>query len=335
MFPLKQEFIMRRFLFLLFLCTPLILLSFSGTTQAQPKYKFAFVTHGGPGNPFWNVVIKGMEDAGKRYNVDVQWLSNPTFSISDMPNFLNDALANQVNGIGITCPDPDAIRESIDRAHEMNIPIIVLNTADPNAGTQDALPVEFYIGASEYLGGQSNAKALLAEAKKRGVQIQRAVCPIQELGHSGLEARFAGFESILKPQGITVDGLSISNNIEQSAGLLKDYFLGHPQTNAIATLGPLPADAFYLFAEEEGKEPGDILHATHDTSPAIFSHIRSGHTVQAVDQQPYLQGYLTVAFLYLHNEFGLTLAQDILTGPFAINAQNVDRIVKLMKAGYR
>ncbi|MBT3605253.1 MAG: substrate-binding domain-containing protein [Candidatus Latescibacteria bacterium] len=326
---------MRKKISLLLFCIPILLFSISTPTNAQPKYKFAFVTHGGPGNPFWNVVIKGMEDAGKRYQVDVQWLSNPTFSISDMPNFLDDAIANQVNGIGITCPDPDAIRESIERAHELNIPIIVLNTADPDAGTTQALPTEFYIGASEYLGGQSNAKSLMAEAKKRGITIQRAVCPIQELGHSGLEARYAGFESILKPEGIPVDGLTISNNIEQSAGLLKDYFLGHPQTNAIATLGPLPADAFYLFVEEEGKTPGEILHATHDTSPAIFDHIRTGHTVQAVDQQPYLQGYLTVAFLYLHNEFGLTLAQDVLTGPFAINAQNVDRIVELMKAGYR
>lgn len=35
---------------------------------AQERYKFAFVMHGGPGNPFWNVVTKGMEDAGKRYD---------------------------------------------------------------------------------------------------------------------------------------------------------------------------------------------------------------------------------------------------------------------------
>ena len=299
------------------------------------NYKFAFVTHGGPGNPFWNVVIRGMEDAAVRYDVDVQWLSNPTFSIEDMPNFLDDAMAKQVDGIGITCPDPEAIRESVERAHRAGVPLIVLNTADPNAGTPDALPGLFYVGASEYLGGQSNARAILAEAKRRGIRIERAVCPIQELGHTGLEARFAGFRSILEPEGIPVDGLSISNNVEQSSGLLRDYFLGHPQTNAIATLGPLPADAFYLFADEAGKAPGDILHATHDTSPAIFNRIRDGYTVQAVDQQPYLQGYLTVVFLYLHKEFGLSLASDALTGPFVINSQNVDKISALVKAGVR
>lgn len=315
-------------------CLIATMLVMSASVSAQ-KYRFTFVTHGGPGNPFWNVVIKGMEDAGKRYDVGVQWLSNPTFSIADMPNFLEDAIAGGADGIGITCPDPEAIRESVERADEAGIPVIILNTADPNADTQDALPAMFYIGASEYLGGQSNARALLVEAGKQGRKITGAVCPIQEIGHSGLEARFAGFKSILDPLGIQVDGLTISNNVEQSAGLLRDYFISHPNTNAIATLGPLPADAYYLYIDESGRPAAEILHATHDTSPAIFERIRSGHTVQAVDQQPYLQGYLTVAFLYLNKEYGLSLAQDALTGPFVINAKNVDRIAGLVDQGVR
>ena len=83
----------------------------------------------------------------------------------------------------------------------------------------------------------------------------------------------------------------------------------NPETRAIATLGPLPADAFYLFVDEAARPPGHILHVTHDTSPAIFERIRRGYTVQAIDQQPYLQGYLTVVFLYLQVEYGLTLAR--------------------------
>jgi simple sugar transport system substrate-binding protein len=312
-----------------------IFLLLSSTLVSAEKYRFTFVTHGGPGNPFWNVVIKGMEDAGARYDVGVQWLSNPTFSIEDMPNFLEDAIASGVDGIGITCPDPEAIRESVVRAGEAGIPVIVLNTADRNAGTEDALPTMFYIGASEYLGGQSNARALLAAAKNKNTKITGAVCPIQEIGHSGLEARFAGFKSILEPEGIPVDGLTISNNVAQSSGLLRDYFISHPKTNAIATLGPLPADAYYLFVEESRYAPGEIFHATHDTSPTIFERIRNGYTVQAVDQQPYLQGYLTVSFLYLNKEFGLSLAQDALTGPFVINAKNVDRIASLVDQGVR
>ncbi|NKB68409.1 MAG: substrate-binding domain-containing protein [Candidatus Latescibacteria bacterium] len=301
----------------------------------EATYKFAFVTHGGPGNPFWNVVIKGMEDAAQRYDVEAQWLSNPTFSIEDMAAFLDDAIAQKVDGIGITCPDPAAIREGIERARDAGIPTIVLNTADPDAGTPNALPTLFYIGASEFMGGQANGRALLAAAAAQGLDLKKALCPIQEVGHSGLEARCAGLRSVLEPAGIKVDGLTISNDIESSAGLLSDYFLGHPQTQAIATLGPLPADAFYLYADEQGLDPGALLHVTHDTSPAIFTHIRNGYTLQAIDQQPYLQGYLTVVFLYLNRQFGLSLATDALTGPFAITAANVDQIEQLVRDGVR
>ncbi len=303
--------------------------------QDAERLRFAFVTHGGPGNPFWNVVITGMEDAGQRYGVEVQWLSNPTFSIEDMADFLDDAIASGVDGLGVTCPDPDAIRENVERARASGIPVIVLNTADPHAGTPEALPTLFYVGASEYLGGQSNGRTILAAAAARDFDLKRALCPIQEVGHSGLEARLAGFRSILEPAGVIVDGLTISNDVETSTGLLSDYFLAHPDSRALATLGPLPADAFYLYADDMDLEAGQILHVTHDTSPAIFAAIGDGLTLQAIDQQPYLQGYLTVVFLYLHRTLGLALASDALTGPFVIDATNVDLVAGLVTEGYR
>ena len=40
--------------------------------DSAPTYRFAIVAHAGPGNPFWNVVIQGMEDAAPRYGVQVQ-----------------------------------------------------------------------------------------------------------------------------------------------------------------------------------------------------------------------------------------------------------------------
>ena len=78
-----------------------------------------------------------------------------------------------------------------------------------------------------------------------------------------------------------------------------------------------------------------MLHVTHDTSGAIFDRIRTGYTLQAIDQQPYLQGYLSVMFLYLHKRFGPSLASDALTGPFVIDATNVDTIADLVAQGIR
>ena len=35
---------------------------------------------------------------------------------------------------------------------------------------------------------------------------------------------------------------------------------------------------------------GDIFATTHDTSAEIYEMIQNGYLIQAIDQQPYLQG---------------------------------------------
>ena len=170
-----------------------IVLASMGLVGAQDsKLTFAMVSHGGVGNPFWIVVIKGMEDACKLLDANCQWLSDPVDNVNDMAGYWDDALALNPVGIGTTSPNPDVIRGGVDTAAGKGIPVIIFNTADPNAGKADALKSLFYIGASEFAGGVSNGKRILAEAAVDGVTITGVVCPIQEVGHSGLEARCSG-----------------------------------------------------------------------------------------------------------------------------------------------
>src|SRR5690606_36527548 len=194
---------------------------------------FAMVSHGGVGNPFWIVVIKGMEDACALLDAECQWLSDPVDNVNDMAGYWDDALALNPDGIGTTSPNPDVIRGGVETALEQGIPVIIFNTADPNAGTDQELGALFYIGASEFQGGRSNALRILREAEADGVEITRVVCPIQEVGHSGLEARCAGVESVMDEAGIPVDRLTITNDVTASAGTIQDHFASNPDTNAI------------------------------------------------------------------------------------------------------
>jgi simple sugar transport system substrate-binding protein len=293
------------------------------------------VSHGGVGNPFWIVVIKGMDDACALLSADCAWLADPVDSVDDMAGYWDDALARNNDGIGTTVPNPEVIRDGVNRAHDAGIPVIAFNTADPNAGTPDALPILFYIGANEYLGGRSNAQAVLAAAEAAGTTITKGVCPIQEVGHSGLEARCAGVRSVFEEAGIPLDGLTISNDGTASAGVLADYFAANPDTNAAFMLGPTPASSLHLYFTENGVAPGTIFATTHDTSSEIYEMIKEGYLVQAIDQQPYLQGFETIMWLYLNSQFALAPGGDILTGPGVINKDNVDQIVALTAAGYR
>ncbi|MCY4540707.1 MAG: substrate-binding domain-containing protein [Chloroflexi bacterium] len=306
-----------------------------GGVGAQDQLTFSMVSHGGIGNPFWVVVIKGMEDACSLLGADCAWLSDPVDNIDDMAGYWDDALARNNDGIGTTVPNPEVIRDGVNRAAEAGIPVIVFNTADPNAGTRDALPTLFYIGANEFLGGRSNANAVLDAADAAGVEIARAVCPIQEVGHSGLEARCAGVRSVFEEAGIPLDQLTINNDVTASAGTFADYFNANPNTNAVFSLGPNPASSLNLYIQEAGVMAGDIFATTHDTSAEIYEMIQNGYLIQAIDQQPYLQGFETIMWLYLNSQFKMAPGGDILTGPGVIDGSNVDAIIELTAQGYR
>lgn len=293
------------------------------------------VSHGGVGNPFWIVVIKGMEDACTLLDADCQWLADPVDNVDDMAGYWDDALARENDGIGTTVPNPEVIRDGVNRAAEAGLPVIVFNTADPNAGTADALPTLFYIGANEFLGGRSNAQRVLAQAAADGVEVTKGVCPIQEVGHSGLEARCAGVRSVFDEAGIPLDGLTISNDVTESAGILADYFSANPDTNAAFMLGPNPSSSLNLYFQEAGRMPGDVYATTHDTSAEIYEMIQGGYLLQAIDQQPYLQGFETIMWLYLNSQFALAPGGDILTGPGVIDGSNIDAVVALTAEGYR
>jgi simple sugar transport system substrate-binding protein len=307
-----------------------MLLALTGGTSAQgEKPKFFLVAHGGPGNPFWVYVMKGMDDAAALLDVDVTWLGADTASNDAMVGFWDDALAADPDGIGTTEPVPALIEDAVNRAVAAGIPVIAFNTQDTRP-PGEKLPHWFYIGTSEFIGGQEIARRLLADREITGV-----ICPIQEVGHIGLEARCNGVESVMAEQGIEVVRITINYNVPESAGFIGDAFAANPDFNAIVTLGENSSDAFYQYADENGVTPDKVLHATFDTGPRIFQSIKEGRTLLCVDQQPYAQGFETVVWLFLGSQYLLKPANDIYTGPNIVDSSNVDRIIELNALGYR
>ena len=309
-----------------------VVLAFGVTAQDFPVAgKYFLVSHGGPGNPFWNVAIQGMEDACAFLGAECQWLGDETFGFDNMPGYMDDALAAGADGIGITAARPEAVEEGALRAIEQGIPVIAFNAPDTR---ENPIPYLFYIGGDEFLGGVAVAEQMLAYAEETGFEIDKAICPIQEPGHTGLEARCAGFRSVMEEAGVAVENLATDNDTSITSGILTDYWLANPDLDAVFSLGPLPSDAYYQFLDENGIDPSTMLHGTFDLSPAIIDAILDGRTLVAIDQQQYLQGFETVMWLYLNHNFGLRPANDILTGPGLVTADNAEQ-VKALSGTYR
>ena len=76
---------------------------------------------------------------------------------------------------------------------------------------------------------------------------------------------------------------------------------------------------------------------TFDTNAALVDAIKAGDVQWAVDQQPFLQGYLAVdsLWLYINNGNVLGGGQPTLTGPSFIDKTNIDAVAEYAKAGTR
>jgi simple sugar transport system substrate-binding protein len=76
--------------------------------------------------------------------------------------------------------------------------------------------------------------------------------------------------------------------------------------------------------------------ASFDMDETGLQRIKDSQQMFAIDQQPYLQGFLAVALLNSFVSYGLDLpTRPVLTGPGIVDASNVDPTVKGAQAGAR
>jgi simple sugar transport system substrate-binding protein len=76
---------------------------------------------------------------------------------------------------------------------------------------------------------------------------------------------------------------------------------------------------------------------TFDTNAELVSAIKNGDIGWAIDQQPFLQGYLAIdsLWLYINNRNTIGGGTAVLTGPAFIDSTNIDSIAKYAANGTR
>lgn len=303
------------------------------TGALAAEYTFYVVSHGGPGDPFWGVVMKGMQDAAEMLSkgtgdkITAIYLGPAVYSVAELVNMLNSAIAARPHGIACTITDPVALDEPLRRGIEQGIPVIAINVPDPRPAAL-RIPYLFYVGGDEYLSGIRAAERMLAVKKPN-----RAVVFIHEVGHVGLELRAKGFIEVMNAAGVPAEKLAIGIDPTIAVDLIRGYFSRYPDTDAIFTLGPIGTLPTITFLKEQGLA-GKVLLGCFDLDEVTLSAIKDGIALFTVTQQQYLQGFLPVLWLYLYNKYGFLPANDILTGPGFVDASNVKAVEELIKKGY-
>lgn len=291
-----------------------------GGTVDTPRMTIAMITHEAPGDSFWDLVRKGAETAAKKDNIELRYSSDP--EAPNQANLVQSAIDSGVQGIAVTLAKPDAMKAAVEAAEAKGIPVVAFNAG---LDAWQAMGVKEYFGQDGYIAGQEAGKRLQSEGAKK------VVCVIQEQGHVDLEARCAGVKNTFPAtEVLNVNGKdmpSVESTI--TAKLQQD-----PAIDTILTLGA----PFALTAVQSVKNAASNAKvATFDTNAALVDAIQNGDVQWAVDQQPYLQGYLAVdsLWLYLSNKNIIGGNQPTLTGPSFIDKSNIDAVAELAKGGTR
>jgi simple sugar transport system substrate-binding protein len=289
--------------------------------QATPRTTIAFVTHQAPGDTFWDLVRRGAEAAAANVDVDLQYSHDP--DAADQANLVRSAVTNKVAGIAVTLAVPETMAPAVRAATTAEIPVVAVNS-----GIADwkAMGVLAYFGQDETIAGRAAGERFTREGA------QNALCVIHEPGHVALEARCAGAAEGFKGQTQTlyVDGIDRPTvKAAVMAKLQQDFGI-----DRILTLGAQVALAT-LEAVAEANSYARV--ATFDTNAAVVDAIKNGLIDWAVDQQPFLQGYLAVdsLWLYLTNKNVIGGGHPTLTGPSFVDESNINSVADLAEAGTR
>ena len=292
---------------------------------ARQPVKIYLVAHAGCSfDSFWCVVERGINDAKKDLGVDVTLITPDKFNIEQTAKDIDRALAAKPDGLGVTVTDAVLFQEPLMRAIKAGIPVIAYNAADwrPKA---ERIPYLTYIGQDEYQGGYQGGQRLIAAHKGKA-----GVCVNQQVGHVGLDARCRGFNDALKEANLKSQVLAIGDDPAAATKIMDDFHTANPDVDLWLTLGPNGANPFYKFMEAVGLKKGDVFHGTFDLGPEIQAKIKDGTTDFAIDQQPYLEGYMVVQWLSWIKRYGLYPPGDITpTGPGFITNVNLGVVAEL------
>ncbi|APT92025.1 sugar ABC transporter substrate-binding protein [Corynebacterium phocae] len=282
-----------------------------------PRRTVAFITHGAPGDTYWDLVRKGAEDAAKKDNIELRYSSDP--QAPNQANLVKSAVDAGVDGLAVTLPNPQAIGPMAQLAADAGIPTVGLNSG---MDAYQDYGMSAFFGQDEHVAGEKAGQRLAEEGA------EKVLCVIHEQGNTSQEARCAGVEEGLgRPvellyvngQDLTAVQSTLSAKLQQDREI--DWVMALQSKVALRAVEASAA----------------VKVATFDTDAELVTAIGDGRVQFAVDQQPYLQGYLAVDALWLAHRNGAAVGggRPVFTGPALVDKDNVAAIAAAAKEGLR
>jgi simple sugar transport system substrate-binding protein len=297
----------------------------NGGPAGEGEIRIAVVTHGQASSAFWAIVRTGVDAAERQLAVQVDYDAPDVYSLERMIELIDAAVASKPDGLVVSLPEP-GLAPAIRRAVKAGIPVVSINSG---SDVYRSLGVLAHVGQPEGRAGFAAGRRLARAG------VRRALCVNQQMGNQGLDARCAGLARAMREAGGSSRVLGIDDQSSATPRRIGDA------VEAARIDGILATNAIGGLHAVEGvtrvRRSGQVKIGAFDLAPEMLQAVRTGRVLFAVDQQPYLQGYMPVVMLANLARYGLLPSRGdvVATGANFVTQANADQAIELSRRSIR
>src|SRR5829696_7819665 len=297
----------------------------NGGPAGEGEVRIAVVTHGQASSGFWAIVRTGVDAAERELAVQVDYDAPDVYSLERMIELIDAAVASKPDGLVVSLPEP-GLAPAIRRAVKAGIPVISINSGS------DAFRA---LGVLAHVGQPEGRAGLAAGRRLARAGVRTALCVNQQVGNIGLDARCSGLARAMRVAGGSSRVLGVDDQSAATPGRIADAVVSGRIDGILAANATSGLQAVKAVASVNRR--GAVKIGAFDLGPETLHAVQKGTLLFAVDQQPYLQGYLPVVMLANRARYGLLPAQGevVATGANFVTRANAAQALELSERSIR
>ena len=289
--------------------------------------KISVVVHGAASDAYWSVVKRGVDDAAALTGASVQYIAPQVFDSIEQSRLIEAAVATKPDGIVVSIPDIDALKDAIKSALASGIPVVNIDSGEKQG---ESIGVALYVGTtSEYQAGIRAGERLAKDG------ILKVACINHEVGNVSLDERCQGINDGLAKSGGGSEVVAVAQDPADVTRRVQAYLSAHTGIQAVFATGTASANPLIKYFKDN-ELFGKMKLYTYDLGPEILESVAAGEMGFGIDGQQYLMGYLPVIALVENATHGFWIQNNIYTGPLFIDTpEKAKGVLALSKQGIR
>jgi simple sugar transport system substrate-binding protein len=276
------------------------------------------------GDEFFVPVKKGIAAAEAKFHTKSSLIgpvnSNQPEEISD----INSYLARKPAGMSVFLADSNAGKTVIDRLVKSGIPVVIWNADAPNTKRLA------YVGQDNPRAGQSAGQLMAKHLQAKHISTGTIALFATDATASYAQERTGGFKKAL---GAAMPGIkfttqvSLGSDISAAVGKVDAAVRG--KSNIVGMYSSDEQITAAAIWEQRNSSAGKYVIVGHNLLPKELQLMQQGYLNGVVGQDPYMQGYLAVQWIYTFVTTGKSICIKCDTGyPIVDSAAAAAKLLK-------